>query len=352
MDSIRIVNVRSAETRGLSPLLTDLLKEYKHIWVDASAEDLLNKLVEKELPDESISVKPLQKANDADKSDDSIAKELSRAAAKGDVLYGIIGHPLAEERAVKKVAKLHPHVELTFEGTVENSFVSLLIDQYAEGLQLLAAPQLNADTVQTGQHVVINRLSSNAAVREASLTLKEKYPADYECALLIKKQKNTYRLRWLSFQQAARLTDEELKEADVLYLPPLEIDEQARSLSTLQHYIDEVTGSDGDVWIREQTAHSLIQYLREETEELIEAIEKKDRENWKEELGDVLVQILYQTSIAEKANQFTFEDVLEEINRKIRRRHPHVFDGVEANTPEEVDALWQKIKLEEKRLKK
>ncbi|GAB2489094.1 hypothetical protein GCM10008929_12110 [Alkalibacterium psychrotolerans] len=352
MNRIRIVNVMSAEKRELSPFLPDLLKEYKHIWVNASAKDLVSELVEKELPDDSISVKTLQNNNDADNSDDSIAKELSRAADKGDVLYGIIGHPLVEESAVKKVAKLAQHVELTLEGTAEKSLISLLINQHSEGFQLLPASQLNADTVQTGQHVVINRLSLNATVREAGLTLKEKYPADYECAFLIKKQKNTYRLRWLSLQQAAMFTDEELEEADVLYLPPLEIDEQIRSLSTLQYYIDEVTGSGGDVWIREQTAHSLIQYLREETEELVEAIKKEDRENWKEELGDVLVQILYQTSIAEKANQFTFEDVLEEINRKIRRRHPHVFDGVEANTPEEVDALWQKIKLEEKRLKK
>ena len=122
------------------------------------------------------------------------------------------------------------------------------------------------------------------------------------------------------------------------------------SLSTLQYYIDKVTDDEqGDVWIKEQSAQSLIKYLKEETQELVEAIEKDDTENWMEELGDVLVQLLYQTSIAEKEGLFTFEDVLETVNRKIRRRHPHVFDGVKAETPEEVDALWQKIKAEEKR---
>lgn len=352
MSIIRIVNVMSVQTRELSPLLADLLKEHKHIWVNASDEDLVSELVEEKMPHERISVKTLQKNNNADYPDDSLAGELSGAAANGNVLYGILGHPLVEESAVKRVAKLHPHVELAFEESVESSILSFLNRQDSEGLQLLCASQLNADTVQPSQHVIVNRLSSKATVRQSVFTLMEKYSADYEAAFLIKRQTDTYRLRWLSFQEAVGLTDEELQEVDVLYLPPLEVDEQVRSLSTLQYYIDEVTGSDGDVWIKEQSAHSLIKYLREETEELIEAIQKNDSENWKEELGDVLVQILYQTSVAEKDGQFTFEDVLEEVNRKIRRRHPHVFDGVEANTPEEVDALWQKIKLEEKRLKK
>ncbi|MER2064128.1 MAG: MazG nucleotide pyrophosphohydrolase domain-containing protein, partial [Alkalibacterium sp.] len=135
-----------------------------------------------------------------------------------------------------------------------------------------------------------------------------------------------------------------------LYIPPLDLDEQVTSLSTLQYYIDRVTDDEqGDVWIKEQSSLSLIKYLKEETQELVEAIEKDDTDNWMEELGDVLVQLLYQTSIAEKEGLFTFEDVLEAVNRKIRRRHPHVFDGVKTETPEEVDALWQKIKAEEKR---
>lgn len=66
-------------------------------------------------------------------------------------------------------------------------------------------------------------------------------------------------------------------------------------------------------------------------------------------VGRCLTQLLYQSSIAEKEGLFTFEEVLETVNRKIRRRHPHVFDGVKASTPEEVNAIWQNIKAEEKR---
>ena len=60
-------------------------------------------------------------------------------------------------------------------------------------------------------------------------------------------------------------------------------------------------------------------------------------------------EILYQTAVGEEEGMFSLEEVLSGINQKLRRRHPHIFDGVEANTPEEVDALWQKIKEEERK---
>ena len=61
------------------------------------------------------------------------------------------------------------------------------------------------------------------------------------------------------------------------------------------------------------------------------------------------MQIVYNTNFGERSGYFSFEEVIETLNKKLRRRHPHVFDDVKAETPEEVDAIWQKIKAEEKR---
>ena len=82
---------------------------------------------------------------------------------------------------------------------------------------------------------------------------------------------------------------------------------------------------------------------------MISAIENEDIDNIIEELGDVLMQVMYQTNYGERTGYFNLEDVLETLNHKLRRRHPHVFDGVKVETVEELDALWQKIKAEEKR---
>ncbi|PJH64282.1 MazG nucleotide pyrophosphohydrolase domain-containing protein, partial [Salmonella enterica] len=88
--------------------------------------------------------------------------------------------------------------------------------------------------------------------------------------------------------------------------------------------IDEITSENGDIWIKQQTNQTLAKYFKEESDEFLEALEAGDLDNMVEELGDVLMQIMYQANLAEKDVFFSIEDVLSAINRKLRRRHPHV----------------------------
>ncbi|GEK91619.1 MazG nucleotide pyrophosphohydrolase domain-containing protein [Alkalibacterium kapii] len=278
----------------------------------------------------------------------SIVKQLIEYAENSDILYAVPGHPMVAEKTVKELIKNYPHVNiLGGKSFIDDLFQTVKVDP-VEGFQLLDAFDLNQDTLNTGQHVIIMQVFNALMAGEVKLTLMEKYPDDHQVAVVDAAGSTQENINWMPLYEIDRFSG--VYNLRSLYIPPLEFDEQVTSLSTLQHYIDRVTDpKTGDVWINEQTAQSLIGYLKEETEELVEAIKKEDNENWMEELGDVLVQLLYQSGIAEKEGLFTFEDVLETANRKIRRRHPHVFDGVKASTPEEVDALWQRIKAEEKR---
>jgi tetrapyrrole methylase family protein/MazG family protein len=104
----------------------------------------------------------------------------------------------------------------------------------------------------------------------------------------------------------------------------------------------------GCPWDAEQTHESLKRYLIEECYEVIEAIDKKDDELLKEELGDLLLQPLFHAAIAEERNVFTIEDVLVTLADKLVRRHPHVFGEQEIRTSDEQVANWEKIKKEEK----
>ena len=107
-------------------------------------------------------------------------------------------------------------------------------------------------------------------------------------------------------------------------------------------------GPNGCPWDKKQTHESLIKNLREESEELITAIEKKDPENMKEELGDVLLQVLLHAQIAKEEGLFTIEDVMKGLYDKLHRRHPHVFGDVKAASPEEALAVWKEMKKKEK----
>ncbi len=110
-------------------------------------------------------------------------------------------------------------------------------------------------------------------------------------------------------------------------------------------------GPDGCPWDREQTLETLRAYAVEETYEVLDAIERKDWGHLAEELGDLQLQIVFQSQIASEDGKFTIDDVLGSINEKLIRRHPHVFGDESANTSGEVLNRWEQIKAEEKQLK-
>ncbi|MEF3255336.1 MAG: nucleoside triphosphate pyrophosphohydrolase [Deferribacterales bacterium] len=115
--------------------------------------------------------------------------------------------------------------------------------------------------------------------------------------------------------------------------------------------IKKLRAPDGCPWDREQTLYSLKDYLIEEVYELVDAIDKKDIENIKEELGDLLLHVIMHSVIAEEENLFTLNDVINEISEKLIRRHPHVFGNMKVKDSNDVMINWEKIKKDEKNRK-
>jgi len=105
---------------------------------------------------------------------------------------------------------------------------------------------------------------------------------------------------------------------------------------------------DGCPWDRAQTPQTLRRYLLEETYEALEAIDLDAPQRLKEELGDVLLQIVLQSQIATESGQFTIDDVIAHIHAKMIRRHPHVFGALQGATVAEIEANWEIIKRAEK----
>lgn len=105
---------------------------------------------------------------------------------------------------------------------------------------------------------------------------------------------------------------------------------------------------EGCPWDREQTHESLKRYLIEETYEYLEAVDMDDKKNMCEELGDVLLQIVFHAQIAAENGDFSIEDVIDGVCDKMIHRHPHVFGDVTAETSNEVLKNWEEIKKEEK----
>jgi len=106
---------------------------------------------------------------------------------------------------------------------------------------------------------------------------------------------------------------------------------------------------DGCPWDQEQTLEDLARYIREEADEVVEAIAAGRAAAVREELGDLLFHLIHAARIAEEAGDFDISDVIEGARDKIVRRHPHVFGNAEARTKDEVLEHWNRIKAEEKR---
>ena len=113
--------------------------------------------------------------------------------------------------------------------------------------------------------------------------------------------------------------------------------------------MDKLLGENGCPWDQEQTHESLKQYLLEECYETIEAINNKDIASLREELGDVLLQVVFHAKLAERAGAFTIDDVISEVSHKLVSRHTHVFGTDKADNASDVIQVWEANKQKERR---
>lgn len=168
---------------------------------------------------------------------------------------------------------------------------------------------------------------------------------------------------WLGSSDAdPGLTDAIASEVSRLEVPPeVEVvvgswDVPGSRLLDAVAVMDRLRSPGGCPWDAKQTHESLATYLTEEAGEAVEAIESGDRQHLAEELGDVLLQVLFHARVAEdaadEADMFDIDDVAGGLVAKLVRRHPHVFADGEASTPEEVEEAWARIKAEEKAAKR
>ena len=121
------------------------------------------------------------------------------------------------------------------------------------------------------------------------------------------------------------------------------------AIDRLLRIMDRLRDPGGCPWDREQDLRTLTPYLLEEAHEVIEAIEAGDAQHHKEELGDLLFQVVFQSRIAREEGKFDFAAVCDAISDKLTRRHPHVFGDVEVSGSKEVVKNWERIKADERK---
>jgi MazG family protein len=124
----------------------------------------------------------------------------------------------------------------------------------------------------------------------------------------------------------------------------------SQAIDELRATIARLRAPGGCPWDIEQTHQSLVRCLIDEVSELIDTIDREDYPHMREELGDVLIQVVFHAQIAEERGRFDLDAVAREVNEKLIRRHPHVFgDGAKLGTASDVIVKWEQIKAQEKK---
>ncbi|MBC7263176.1 MAG: nucleoside triphosphate pyrophosphohydrolase [Chloroflexi bacterium] len=281
----------------------------------------------------------------------AIAERLLDLARRPDgVLYAVPGHPLVGEASVRRVLALASEQGLPVRIVEGLSFLepvcTLLGLDPLEGLQLADATELatvHHPPLNPDRPVLVAQLYSRPLAAEVKLTLMNLYPDDHPVTLVWSAGTAQASQRRLPLYELDRQPD--IEHLTTLYLPPLI---PPGSLEAFQAVVAQLRAPGGCPWDREQTHRSLRPFLLEEAYEVLDALEKDDTDMLREELGDLLLQILLHVQIAVEEGEFKMVDVVRHILAKLIRRHPHVFGDVQVSGPSEVIANWEEIKRHEK----
>ncbi len=275
----------------------------------------------------------------------ALAARVIEAAASGDVVYAVPGSPLVAERSVTLL--LEQAAAMGHETTVypalsfaDAAAVTLRID--LGRVQLCDALDLRIDAQQPA---LVHQIFDRDAATNLKLRLLEIYPAGHLVTFVHAAGAPASATRELALSE---IDHGPWSYLDALYVPPLRPLEDLRRFDGLEAVVRHLHGEGGCPWDREQTHETLRHHLLEESYETLEAIDRGEPGALAEELGDLLLQVLMHAAVAERTNEFTLADVVEQIARKLVRRHPHVFGEATAETAADVYRNWEALKQLEK----
>jgi tetrapyrrole methylase family protein/MazG family protein len=266
------------------------------------------------------------------------------------VVYAVPGHPHVGEASVRRVLALaqgnnlavHIVEGLSFVGPICSQLVLDPLDglQIADAMELalLHYPPFNPDLP-----VLLGQLYSRDLASDVKLVLMTLYPDEHEVTLIRRAGTAQGTMSVITLYELDRVKG--IDHLTSLYVPPLGA---PGSVQAFQEVVARLRAPGGCPWDREQTHTSLRPFLLEETYEVLDALDRQDVGALKEELGDLLLQILLHTQIAIEHGEFRMADVISHVVTKLKRRHPHVFGQLQVSGSDEVLVNWEHIKHQEK----
>ena len=283
----------------------------------------------------------------------AIADDVIEQARVADVVFAVPGSPMVAEKTVGLIREAAATAELPIVVLPGMSFFELLCNRLGidpqQGLTLVDALEVETLPKDLATGLVITQVFSPLVASELKLALMERLPD--EAPVIV--------ARHLGLPDES-VTTVPLFELDrqagfdhltSVYAPPASTGGERFELDPLVKVMSRLRSPDGCPWDIEQSHATLRRYIIEEVYEVLEAIDEQDPTHLCEELGDLLLQIVFHARMAEEAGDFSMQDVVDTVTEKLIRRHPHVFGDISVQDAAEVIVNWDAIKRREKKQK-
>ena len=283
----------------------------------------------------------------------AIADDVMEQARTADIVFAVPGSPMVAEKTVGLIREAAVAAGLPIVVLPGMSFFELLCNRLGidpqQGLTLVDALEVDALPKDLATGLVITQVFSPLVASELKLALMERLPD--EAPVIV--------ARHLGLPDES-VTTVPLFELDrqagfdhltSVYAPPASTGGERFELDPLVKVMSRLRSPDGCPWDIEQSHATLRRYIIEEVYEVLEAIDEQDPTHLCEELGDLLLQIVFHARMAEEAGDFSMQDVVDTVTEKLIRRHPHVFGDISVQDAAEVIVNWDAIKRREKKQK-
>lgn len=267
---------------------------------------------------------------------------------QGDLTYLVPGNPLIAEKSVVELIRLLEAADISYKVHSAVSFIDVILEVLqrdpVRGLLILDAQDLDSKGISAETDTILTQVYNKRIASEVKLALSDYLNDEAEIVYIrnagIKGEETVRRIPLWALD----------RQEDVDHLTTVFIEREVvkPGFNDFRRTIDALREPGGCPWDREQTHESLRRYLIEEAYEAADAITQGDMGDVQEELGDVLLQVLLHSRIAEENGDFTIFDVIRTVNEKMINRHPHVFASLDLDSPEAVLHNWEKIKKTEK----
>lgn len=347
---IKIVGLGPGSKESLTIGTLNELKGSKNVFLRTEKHPTVDYLIENKVKfDTYDNVYEIKESFDEVYS--NIAEDLiCRHKEYGEIVYAVPGHPLVAEKSVFNLIELCKKENIEYKIVPAVSFIDAMMESLRidpiEGLKVIDAFDIKNQILDKRIGTIVTQVYNALIASEVKLRLLEYYDDETEIFYV--------RAAGIEGEESIRkipIFELDMQE-DIDYLTSIYIPKDLnnkKDFNDLLDIIEVLRSEDGCPWDREQTHKSLEKALVEECYEVIDAIDREDDNSLIEELGDVLLQVVFHSSIGNEDGYFNIGDVIESICNKMINRHPHVFKNDEyLSSTKDVLVKWDELKKKEK----